>query len=724
MAHGQGPAHMRVTAEKLWVEAAWPSDRVGEAVEALGRRSRLRTVMTGARTVGGPVPRHTKEAFALMQGAARALGLEAEPVEVSYREIDRFLKDAAPLIVALPNERGRVLCVLGSRRRRLRLLAPDLGEPQVPLTEIGDLLRAPLELPVKEECARAAADCGAGPARTNAVRDALLEQLLVGAASGGCWILRPAPELTGWRRLQQNGSLRWLGLFLACHLAFVAFWLGSWLILGKSVLEDRISVAALVPWALLIATLIPLRLMRTVLAGLFAIETGTALKQRLLAGAQSLNPASIRHLGVGQLLGRALEAEAMETLTLVSGLVSLTAILELVLAGGVLAAGVGGLPHTVLLIISIGAMSVVAFRHHNRLRAWADARLDLTHEAVENLVGHRTRLVQQAPSEWHQRIDQLQTHYVGSCEAVDRLAATLHAVVPRAWLLVGLLPILPSFISGRASAVALATSFGGVLLAYRAFRELATGLDHATVAAVSWTRLRSLVQPGATDEVESAGFVLPAAPLADRPGPGAIPLLEGSGLTYRHASREEAAVKAASVKVRPSDRILIEGPSGSGKSTLGSLLSGNRLSSHGVLLLGGLDLRTVGADRWRRRVVLVPQFHDNRLFMGSLAFNLLMGREWPPSGEALEEAEEVCQALGLGDLLDRMPGRLSQPVGETGWRLSHGEQTRVFIARAALQRPEIMILDESLAALDTENLSRVLAFLRNQPTALVAIAHP
>jgi ATP-binding cassette subfamily B protein len=132
----------------------------------------------------------------------------------------------------------------------------------------------------------------------------------------------------------------------------------------------------------------------------------------------------------------------------------------------------------------------------------------------------------------------------------------------------------------------------------------------------------------------------------------------------------------------------------------------------------------LGADQWRQRVVLVPQFHDNRLFMGSFAFNLLMGREWPPSSKALQEAEEVCEALGLGELLDRMPGRLSQPVGETGWRLSHGEQTRVFIARAVLQRPEVMILDESLAALDTANLTRVLGFLREQPSALVAIAHP
>jgi ATP-binding cassette subfamily B protein len=107
-----------------------------------------------------------------------------------------------------------------------------------------------------------------------------------------------------------------------------------------------------------------------------------------------------------------------------------------------------------------------------------------------------------------------------------------------------------------------------------------------------------------------------------------------------------------------------------------------------------------------------------------LAFNLLMGQEWPPSLEALREAEDICRALGLGELLDRMPGGMSQAVGETGWHMSHGERSRVFIARAVLQRPEIMILDESLAALDTGNLNRVVCFLRDQPGAMVVIAHP
>ena len=67
--------------------------------------------------------------------------------------------------------------------------------------------------------------------------------------------------------------------------------------------------------------------------------------------------------------------------------------------------------------------------------------------------------------------------------------------------------------------------------------------------------------------------------------------------------------------------------------------------------------------------------------MGTLAFNALMGRDWPPGPADLDRAERVCRALGLGPLLDRMPAGLNQMVGETGWQLSHGEKSRLYIAR-------------------------------------------
>src|SRR5439155_7039088 len=139
-----------------------------------------------------------------------------------------------------------------------------------------------------------------------------------------------------------------------------------------------------------------------------------------------------------------------------------------------------------------------------------------------------------------------------------------------------------------------------------------------------------------------------------------------------------------------------------------------------LLLLNGLDRETLGADGWRQRMVLAPQFHENHVLMGTFAFNALLGRGWPPQQLDLEEAERVCRALDLGPLLDRMPAGMQQMVGETGWQLSHGEKSRLYIARALLQGADLLLLDESFAALDPQTLERTLAFVLDKvPTLLV-----
>ena len=86
--------------------------------------------------------------------------------------------------------------------------------------------------------------------------------------------------------------------------------------------------------------------------------------------------------------------------------------------------------------------------------------------------------------------------------------------------------------------------------------------------------------------------------------------------------------------------------------------------------------------------------------------------------------KRVCRELGLGDLLDRLPAGLHQVVGETGWQLSQGERIRVFLARALLQRPELLVLDESFSALDSENVERAMRCVTNRAQTVLAIAHP
>ena len=71
-----------------------------------------------------------------------------------------------------------------------------------------------------------------------------------------------------------------------------------------------------------------------------------------------------------------------------------------------------------------------------------------------------------------------------------------------------------------------------------------------------------------------------------------------------------------------------------------------------------------------------------------------------------------------------MPSGMQQAIGETGWQLSHGERSRLFLARALLQETDVLILDETFGALDPDSLRRCLDLVLARARTLVVIAHP
>jgi len=200
-------------------------------------------------------------------------------------------------------------------------------------------------------------------------------------------------------------------------------------------------------------------------------------------------------------------------------------------------------------------------------------------------------------------------------------------------------------------------------------------------------------------------------------------LIEARDVVFRYQDRQSAVLCGCDFRIRAGDRVLLDGPSGAGKSTLAAILGGVRSATSGLVLAGGLDRVSLGAQGWRRRVAMAPQFHENHMITGPLAFNLLMGKPGPISEVDVREAQSICEELGLGDLLQRMPAGIMQMVGEGGWQLSHGERSRVYLARALLQKPDLVVLDESLAALDAGNFERAIACLEKRATAVLAIAH-
>ena len=391
--------------------------------------------------------------------------------------------------------------------------------------------------------------------------------------------------------------------------------------------------------------------------------------------------------------------------------------IELVIATIVLAKGAGGGYHVVLLIGWLGVAWVAGHGFFRRPRRWTQLRLRMSHELVEKMVGYRTRLAQQSPERWHDGEDAELARYLSVSRAMDR-ASVFVSALPRAWLFVGVLGLAPSVIGGGSTTGLLAVGLGGMLLSYRALDKLVDGFSDLADAVIAWEQVSPLFYSAQRREAPGDP-ALAIPPDSDRPST----LLEADAIGFRYPDRASPIIKEASLKISVGDRAVVASPSGGGKSTLVSLLNGLRTADSGSLLLYGLDRQRLGAERWTRRVAAAPQFNENHVFTETFAFNLLMGRGWPPKAGDLEEAEALCKELGLGDLIEKMPGGLFQMVGEMGWQLSHGEKSRLYIARALLQGADLVILDESFAALDPDNFRRSLACALEHAPSLLVTAH-
>ncbi len=704
------------------VSALWPEHTLGQLLEALARRAGLQ--LRAVEIEPAPQGLNERGLTQWMEDSCGRLGLESEPVLFTGQDVEEKLSRAGPAILCLPGGHGFVGLLLARRgifARQVRLLAPDLSIRSVPLEELRSALCRKVESPYLPEIEQMMQECAIPAARRAALRAALLRERLRSRPVGTLWQLQMPPGSSFSNQLRKAGLLRRMVAFAGLDTAEYALWILSWWMVGKGALEGRLDSGWLLAWALVLLSIVPVRMLAIWSQGLLAVGLGGLLKQRLLAGALRLNPDQMRHQGAGQLLGRVIESEAVETMALSGGLMAWASCLELVLAAAVLWQGAGEGLHALLLVLWVALTLSLGWMYARTRSRWTDARLEMTHDLVEHMTGQRTRLAQQLPAYRHEAEDQALDRYLRLSSRLDRHAALLSNLVPNGWLVVGLAGLAPAFLAAQGStaelAPRLAIGLGGLLLAYRALHKLALGLTNLVGAAISWQRVTAIFQAAAqAEEQGSLSFSL----VANAPNT----VLEAHDMSFRYRDRAEPVLRGVNLRICRGDWLLLEGHSGGGKSTLASLLAGLRTPHAGLLLAGGLDRRTLGHAGWRRRVVAAPQYHENHVLAAPLAFNLLMGRHWPPSPEDLREAETVCRELGLGELLQRMPGGLQQMVGETGWQLSQGERSRVFMARSLLQGGDLIILDESFAALDPENLRHALeCVLRRAPT-LLAVAHP
>lgn len=178
-------------------------------------------------------------------------------------------------------------------------------------------------------------------------------------------------------------------------------------------------------------------------------------------------------------------------------------------------------------------------------------------------------------------------------------------------------------------------------------------------------------------------------------------------------------LRSISLSVQPGQTLALVGPSGAGKTTLALLLARLADPTLGSVSVGGVDLRRVTREDLSARVSMVPQ--DAFLFHDTIEANLRYAK--PDATD-----DELHHVLGLAraaEVIAGLPDGLATVVGDRGHRLSGGEKQRLAIARLLLKAPDVVILDEATAHLDTANEAAVGAALDealSHRTAIV-IAH-
>lgn len=182
---------------------------------------------------------------------------------------------------------------------------------------------------------------------------------------------------------------------------------------------------------------------------------------------------------------------------------------------------------------------------------------------------------------------------------------------------------------------------------------------------------------------------------------------------------EETVLTDITLVAEPGQLVALVGPSGAGKTTISHLITRLYDVKSGSVSINGIDVRHATLDSIHERVGVVTEsahfFHD------TIRENLLYGKQQATDGE-LWDALQAAQILPL---ISSLPAGLDTMVGESGYRFSGGERQRLAIARLLLKAPDVIILDEATAHLDSESevhLQRAIETALQGRTSIV-IAH-
>ncbi|AKV03784.1 ABC transporter ATP-binding protein [Labilithrix luteola] len=685
----------------------WPPTEVHRALEALFMTAELSRGAAGLPKLPA-VDRHMLD---WLVNAPRAVGIDGSLERLPKSALLEEFATRGTFVVTVPwVEKGEVVpyfMALVSEGLRCRVVAPSNDEVVSNPAELFDLL--------DEQAKTTGGDLRDVlrdlPGAVDAL-DALYRRDRVDGFAFGVVRYRRDGASAFTDQLDALSGRRLLYGFCVLSLLELALGAGAALTLGEAAVEGIVDRGRIMAWAMLSLANVPLMYWSTSMLGGLTVLAGTALKRRLLEGAIFVDEKILRAQGYGAALARLNEASVVERTSLAEIFALITPLSMWISAAWLFARTPWAAALLGVQVVSMVVVGLVVARLVRNYDAANLQRLKITEDLIDKIVGHRTRAIQEAASQRHDQEDRALSAYAATVASQDGLVVALSSL-KRLFGLAAASVLAVAFVRG-ATAPELLPAAVGVFLAMQAMTAATAAVERGLGWAAALRSIGPLLTAGKERErpqrdvdAEQAGHQVPT-------------VVAASAVSFSYRQGGRVVLRNTTLRVRRGERVLIEGRSGGGKTTLAKLIAGELRPSTGSLLVGGLDASTMSQSQWRRLVASAPQFHENHVFNNSFSFNVdpASGREGLTASAA-----ELCEELGLDGVLSRMPAGPAQLLGETGWQLSHGERSRVFIARALLQGAKVVVFDESFAALDPVTMQRVVACVVRRAPTLFVIAH-
>lgn len=236
------------------------------------------------------------------------------------------------------------------------------------------------------------------------------------------------------------------------------------------------------------------------------------------------------------------------------------------------------------------------------------------------------------------------------------------------------------------------------------------------VTAIGW--IASIIQQAAASQKRLNEF-LNTEPTVRNPG-GNLNILNGDirfeNVSFTYPDTGICALENIDFHLRSGEKLAIIGRTGSGKSTIADLIVRMYDVSSGQILIDGQNIQEINLHQLRRKIGYVPQ--DMFLFSDTIAENIAFGCQEAVSRPLVES---MARSASVYDDIMDFPEGFDTPVGERGVTLSGGQKQRISIARALTKKPDLLILDDCLSAVDTKTEKEILSYFEKELTNKTAI---